>query len=163
MYACAAFLLAGTVWGSAVHAQDGDFQPSLPKPFLCMYGHRDIYTDEFKKNLSTFTVIEGFTTDAAFVKELRSQGRVYAHSVPNPEDAPASDLVAAWSAPLENDLNGLLSDGFDAIAIDEFTAAPDGTTRSQAQCEALATQSHAKRRAVEIEPQCFGIVSVAVR
>ncbi len=137
--ASAALFLTATASGCLFHGQDAVSQSSLPEPFLCMYGHRDIYTEEFKKHLSSFTVIEGSTTDATFVKALRARGRIYAYGVPNPLDATASDLVAEWSAPFENDMNGLLPGGFDAIAIDEITAAPDGSPSSQAQCAALAT------------------------
>jgi hypothetical protein len=125
-------LLASTV-PSPAHAQ-------TPKPFICMYGHSDDagVTKAFRKLIPQFNVIEGTSSNAAFIKELRTKGCIYAAHVTNPVSATEDELVAEWRAPFENDLGGQLPGGYDAIAIDELRANPDGGTQSQRVCGALA-------------------------
>ena len=91
----------------------------VPDPAIVMYGHYDGsgVTDEFRDFIPPFTIIEGTSRDAAFISELRSQGRVYAAHVTNPVDASASDLVTLWRAPFDDTL---VPGGYDAIAIDEL-------------------------------------------
>lgn len=110
-----------------------------PDPFICMYGHSDDagVTDAFRKIIPPFNVIEGTSTDAAFIKELRTRGAVYAAHVTNPETAAAQELLAVWRAPFENNLGGRLPGGYDAIAIDELRANPHGSVQSQRVCDAL--------------------------
>ena len=111
-----------------------------PKPFICMYGHSDDagVTAAFRKLIPRFTVIEGTSTDAAFIKELRAIGCIYAAHVTNPENATDEELVALWRKPFDNDLSGRLPEGYDAIAIDELRANPDGSVQSRRVCRALA-------------------------
>ena len=111
-----------------------------PKPFICMYGHSDDagVTDAFRKLIPRINVIEGTSTNAAFIKELRSKGCIYAAHVTNPVSETEDELVARWRAPFENNLGGQLPGGYDAIAIDELRADPDGSVQSQRVCGALA-------------------------
>ncbi len=46
--------------------------PSVPASFICMYGHSDDLsaTDQFRKIIPPFTVIEGTSADADFIQEL---------------------------------------------------------------------------------------------
>ena len=107
--------------------------PTVPQPFLCMYGHSDNagVTDAFRKFIPPFNVIEGTSSDAGFIKELRASGRLYAAHVNNSASATSNDLLTAWRAPFDNTLGGQLPGGFDAIAIDELlSASTDGTTQS---------------------------------
>ena len=92
---------------------------SLPDPAIVMYGHHDGagVTDAFRKLIPPFTIIEGTSTDAGFITELRNQGRIYAAHVNNPVGATAAELVALWRGPFDNTN---VPGGFDAIAIDEL-------------------------------------------
>ncbi len=105
-----------------------------------MYGHSDDagVTKAFRKLIPQFNVIEGTSSNAAFIKELRTKGCIYAAHVTNPVSATEDELVAEWRAPFEKDLGGQLPGGYDAIAIDELRANPDGSTQSQRVCGALA-------------------------
>lgn len=112
----------------------------VPNPFICMYGHSDGpgVTDAFREFIPPFSVIEGTSADAAFILELRNQGRVYAAHVNNPGGENAAQLLARWRAPFDNTLGGQLPGGYDAIAIDELHAADtDGTPHSDAVVSAL--------------------------
>ena len=98
-----------------------------------MYGHHDGpgVSDHFRQFIPPFTVIEGTSTDATFISELRAQARVYAAHVNNLQTSTTAELVAAWRAPFDNTLGGQLPGGYDAIAIDELHAtATDGTAES---------------------------------
>jgi len=125
--------LAGALQFDGAYAQ-------APAPFICMYGHSDDagVTDAFRRIIPPFTVIEGTSADAAFVKELRDAGRIYAAHVTNPTSATTDALVAEWRAPFDNDLAGSLPGGYDAIAIDELRANPNGSKQSNRVCAALA-------------------------
>jgi len=105
-----------------------------------MYGHSDDVgvTQAFRKLMPPFNVIEGTSTNAGFIRELRRQGAIYAAHVNNPVQATTGELVARWRAPFENELNGQLPGGYDAIAIDELRADLDGSPQSQRVCAALA-------------------------
>jgi hypothetical protein len=90
--------------------------------------------------VGTFTIVEGMTRDAAFVKRLRSTGQVFAHHVSNPpfeRTRTTDELVAAWTAPFENTLGGGLAGGFDAIMIDEFRPEPDRSPAADRCIDAL--------------------------
>ena len=118
------------------------YEMALPvsNPFICMYGHHDGagVTDAFREFIPPFNVIEGTGTDAAFILELRAQGRVYAKHVNNPADENAAQLLARWRAPYDDTLGGQLPGGYDAIAIDELHGAhTDGTAHSDAVVSAL--------------------------
>ena len=116
-----------------------------PRPFICMYGHSDNrgVSAAFAKLVPRVTVIEGTSADARFIRQLRDQGCIYAAHVNNPLGATTEELVAHWRAPFDNDLNGRLPGGYDAIAIDELRADPDDSQQSQRVCRALATlRSH---------------------
>jgi len=108
-------------------------------PFICMYGHSDDVgvTDAFRRIIPPFNVIEGTSRDAVFIKELRARDAVYAAHVTNPESATAEELLAVWRAPFEDNLGGGLPGGYDAIAIDELRANPDGSVQSERVCAAL--------------------------
>ena len=120
-------------------------KPALPSPALFMYGYGDAQTENpqtaalWRKLFGTFNIIEGTTTNADFVKRLRADGKVFAHHVVNTfeETATVDDIVAAWSAPFRNDLDGELPGGFDAIAVDELHSNPDGTPESKRVVAAL--------------------------
>ena len=111
-----------------------------PDPFILMYGHYDGagVTDTFEEMIPPFTVIEGTSTNANFINELRSQDRVYAKHVINPIGVSVTDLVNTWRAPFEDTLGGQLPDGYDAIAIDELHGATtNGTAHSNTVVAAL--------------------------
>ena len=115
-------------------------QPTVPDPFICMYGHSDDpgATGAFWDIIPPFNVIEGTSTDADFITELRNQGRVYAAHVNNPVAETAAQLYDRWSAPFNNTLGGQLSGGYDAIAIDELHGGyTNGTAHSNAVVSAL--------------------------
>jgi len=106
-----------------------------PDPFIFMYGHHDGagVTDAFREIMPPFSAIEGTSTDAGFIKELRDQGKVYAAHVINPSGENAAQLYNRWSAPFNNTLGGQLPGGYDAIAIDELHGADtNGTAHSNA-------------------------------
>ena len=113
---------------------------AAPERFFVMYGHYDGagVTDAIRDIIPPFTVIEGTSTDAAFIGELRAQGKVYAAHVTNPQSESAAQLVARWRAPFDNTLGGALPGGYDAIAIDELHGADtNGTAHSNAVASAL--------------------------
>ena len=113
-----------------------------PSQYTVMYGHSDDpgVTAAFRQYVvPTFNVIEGTSSDANFIDELRGQGKVYAAHVLNPAGETAAQLVARWRAPFDNTLGGQLSGGYDAIAIDELVgASTNGTANSNAVVSALA-------------------------
>ncbi len=113
-----------------------------PTQYTVMYGHSDDpgVTDAFRQHVvPTFNVIEGRSTDASFINELRGQGKVYAAHVVNSTGETAAQLLARWRAPFDNTLGGQLSGGYDAIAIDELTgSATNGTANSNAVVSALS-------------------------
>ena len=126
-------LLMCAMLAAVSHAQ-------TPKPFICMYGHSDDagVTEAFRKLIPRLNVIEGTSSNVAFIKELRAKDCIYAAHVTNPVAATEDELVALWKAPFENDLGGQLPGGYDAIAIDELRANHDGSLQSQRVCRALA-------------------------
>ena len=110
----------------------------VPDPFIMMYGHSDdAGADEgIRDIIPPFTVIEGTSTDAGFINELRSQGKIYAAHVNNPAGETAAQLLARWRAPFDS---GVVAGGYDAIAIDELHAAhTNGTAHSNAVVSALS-------------------------
>ena len=112
----------------------------MPKPFICLYGHSDDpgATRAIKEIIPPFTVIEGTSRNADFIRELRDQGKVYAAHVNNPAAETAAQLYDRWRAPFEDTLGGRLPGGYDAIAIDELHAAHrNGTAHSDAVVDAL--------------------------
>ncbi len=126
----------------------------VPHPFLCMYGHGSAphladqtglaaqpedpdLNSQFRKIIPPFNVIEGISTDAAFIQELRAGGRIYACHVINGENATQEQLLAEWRAPFDNELGGLLPGGYDAIAIDELRGDENGSVQSDRVCAAL--------------------------
>ena len=123
-----------------VLAPDARGQHQVPKPFICMYGHSDDegVTEAFRKLIPRINVIEGTSSNASFIQELRGQDCIYAAHVTNPVSATAEELVALWRAPFENELGGQLPGGYDAIAIDELRANPDGSEQAERVCRALA-------------------------
>jgi len=129
LVAVMSFLLSGRIVEAAV-----------PDPFIFMYGHHDGagVTDNFRTFMPPFTVIEGTSTNADFIKELQVSGKVYAAHVTNPTSATTAQLVAEWRAPFDNYLGGQLPGGYDAIAIDELRNNANGTAQSNRVCQALA-------------------------
>ena len=114
---------------------------SVPEPFIFMYGHHDGtgVTDHFRTFMPPFTAIEGTSANAAFIKELRAQGKVYAAHVTNPTGESAAQLLARWRAPFNNTLGGQLPGGYDAIAIDELHGGyTNGSAHSNAVVSALS-------------------------
>src|SRR5579875_2133517 len=124
----------------------------VPHPILFMYGHEKLtgksqfwpstaqYKTEWDKVIAAFNVIDGSTRDANLVTSLRAQGKIFARHVSNTKDAKhatPADFVAEWSKPFDDTLGGQLPGGFDAICIDEFHSAADGTPESRLQVESL--------------------------
>ena len=105
-----------------------------PDPFIFMYGHHDGagVSDAFREIMPPLSVVEGTSTDADFIKELRDSGRVYAAHVINPVGESAAQLLARWRAPFENNLGGQLPGGYDAIAIDELHGSDSNSTAHSA-------------------------------
>jgi Carbohydrate binding domain len=129
-----------TVYSTAMSAtteDTPDFIPTVPTPFLFMSGYADGFKKDFEKMLPYYTAIGGITTDADLVKDLRARGKVFLHQVSNNTALSVEELVAQWSAPFENDLNGELPGGFDAISIDELHSNPNGSIESDKVCAAL--------------------------
>lgn len=125
----------------------GAARPRLSAPYLLMYGYsdpdavhysgfwlqREQWERAWQSVLARFTIITGRTTDAALVKRLREQGKVFAYHVSNTLDAQhqtADDLVREWSRPFDDTLDGELPGGFDAISIDELHSYADGSKES---------------------------------
>jgi autotransporter-associated beta strand protein len=133
--------LLGLWFGLLISLHTACGQTSLPDQHLVMYGHSDNAgaTDAFREDVvPAFTVIEGTSSNASFIKELRDQGKVYAAHVNNIAGESASQLLARWRAPFQNTLGGQLPGGYDAIAIDELLAAStNGTANSNAVVSAL--------------------------
>lgn len=113
-----------------------------PTLYTVMYGHSDDpgVTDAFRQHVvPTFNIIEGRSSDASFIKELRGQGKIYAAHVINPTGETAAQLLARWRAPFDNTLGGQLPGGYDAIAIDELRgSSTNGTANSNAVVSALS-------------------------
>lgn len=120
------------------HSTQAD-PPTVPQPFVCMYGHHDGagVDEEFRKIIPPFSVVEGTSSDADFIKELQAQGVIYAAHVNNPNSATTAELVAHWRGPFDNNLGGELTNGFDAIAIDELRNNTNGSIQSDRVCQAL--------------------------
>ncbi|MCK4850160.1 MAG: hypothetical protein KAT11_02355 [Phycisphaerae bacterium] len=128
----------GIVCGLAVNAFAAG---PVPDPFIMMYGHSDDAgaTATMQPIIPPFSVIEGTSTNATFINELRSAGKVYAynryrHPLSN-ADPTATELYNYWREPFES---SVVTGGYDAIAIDELRAADtDGTSRSNTAVSAL--------------------------
>jgi len=134
-----AIVLVGLAAAAECSLGEAAAQPTVPEPFILMYGHSDDdgVDEEFRKLLPRFTVVEGTSRDAAFIKEIRNLGVVYAAHVVNPVTATEEQLVEIWSAPFNDTLGGELPDGYEAIAIDELRDNPNGTEQSGRVCGAL--------------------------
>jgi len=146
-----AFVVAAVLsWGPTMAAER---RLPVPERVLFMYGYADAVTgkpvhwgsrERYKAAwadvLRTFTVVDGITRDAALVRSMRTEGRIFAYHVMNTIDEKhrtAEDLVAEWSVPFENTLEGRLPGGFDAISIDEFHSYPDGNPLGELSLKAL--------------------------
>ncbi len=117
---------------------------SIPRPAIFMWGYSDSSRTSEKKlwdlTLQTVNIIEGLTSNAKLVRELRAEGKVFAWHVVNRIKAGDSveSIVEKWSEPFRNTLKGELPGGFDAISIDELHPWPDGDARSELVIKALA-------------------------
>jgi hypothetical protein len=135
-----AWLLGPCIWLADSHGV-ARAQSSTLDQYVVMYGHSDDVgtTDAFREDVvPAFTVIEGTSSNASFIKELRDQGKVYAAHVNNLAGETAQQLLARWQAPFQNTLGGQLPGGYDAIAIDELLgASTNGTANSDAVVSAL--------------------------
>ena len=117
---------------------------SIPRPAIFMWGYSDSSRASEKKlwdlTLQTVNIIEGLTSNAKLVRELRAEGKVFAWHVVNriKEGDSVESIVEKWSEPFRNTLKGELPGGFDAISIDELHPWPDGDARSELVIKALA-------------------------
>ena len=117
---------------------------SIPRPAIFMWGYSDSSRASEKKlwdlTLQTVNIIEGLTSNAEFVRELRAEGKVFAWHVVNriKEGDSVESIVEKWSEPFRDTLKGKLPGGFDAISIDELHPWPDGDARSELVIKALA-------------------------
>ena len=131
-------LLAVVLIATSAWVQD---EPARPEPpYVCMYGFGDTSLPLWADTLSHVNIVTGATESAELVKELRGRGIVFAYHVTNTETEErktAEDFVDHWSAPFDNDLGGALPGGFDAISIDEFHSAPDGSPAATRTATAL--------------------------
>ncbi|MBH07254.1 MAG: hypothetical protein CMJ20_13160 [Phycisphaeraceae bacterium] len=101
----------------------------LPSTIKHMSGHHDGVDSHFTNEvLSHFNVISGTSSNASFLDQLRSQGKVYARHVTNPADSTsAAQLVSLWRAPFDS---SVISGGYDAIIIDEIHPEVNGSARA---------------------------------
>ena len=121
--------------GSDGGAFDGTGAVPLPSPFILMSGYHDPAQAHFQEILPNFTVIAGGSTaDAAFVQQLRADGKIFSHHRHNDLNLTTAQLVARFREPFDS---GLVPGGFDAIHIDEIHPHADGTANSIKQVEAL--------------------------
>jgi hypothetical protein len=122
----------------------GQKKLTVPRPAIFMWGYSDSSRSSHDKlwaeTLRTVNIIEGLTSNAKFVRELREEGKVFAwHVVNKTEEGDSVDsIVEKWSTPYRNTLGGKLPGGFDAISIDELHPWPDGDARSELVIKALA-------------------------
>jgi len=141
-----AFLLLLATGTSCLALSDsggsGSSRP-MPSPAILMYGYSDgsyaSLPTVWDQILSVATIIEGSTTNADFVKQLRAEGKIFTYHVVNTfsDTTTAQEVADTWGAPFENTLNGQLPGGFDAICIDELHASADGTLDSNRVVQAL--------------------------
>jgi len=117
---------------------------AIPRPAIFMWGYSDSSRASGKKlwglTLRTVNIIEGLTSNAELVRELRAEGKVFAWHVVNriKEGDSVESIVEKWSEPFRDTLKGKLPGGFDAISIDELHPWPDGDARSKLAIGALA-------------------------
>jgi hypothetical protein len=112
----------------------------LPARSVVMYGYSDGMRDRWDETLRTCNLVTGHTSDAALVRRLREQGKIFCwhvNNTPGENLQSVEDFVNYWSAPFRDTLQGRLPGGFDAISIDELHASPDGSPESQRVVEAL--------------------------
>ncbi|MCD6350615.1 MAG: hypothetical protein J7M26_00740, partial [Armatimonadetes bacterium] len=107
---------------------------------LVMYGYGDnqraLWGDAFKH----FNIVTGQTRDPELVRNLRRQGVLFAYHVTNTPDegrTTADEFAEYWSRPFRQTFADRLPGGFDAISIDEFHSAPDGSEESERAIRAL--------------------------
>jgi len=116
-----------------------DRRPMPEPPYVFHYGYTDAARPLWTDTLDCVNIITGSTEDAAFAKELRARGVMFAWHVNARAEAGREtprELADYWCDALENDMNGELPQGFDAVAIDEI-GSPDGSPESARICEAL--------------------------
>jgi hypothetical protein len=109
------------------------------RPYMLMYGYSDAMKSLWTESLQYINIITGCTEDFEFVRDLRDRGILFAYHVTPRLDLEchtAEELADCWCRVLENDFNGRLPGGFDAIAVDEI-GSEDGTDEAQRICEAL--------------------------
>ncbi len=114
--------------------------PKLPRPALVMYGYSDSQKALWSDGLRHFNIITGQTRDPEFVEQLRDRDVLFAYHVTNTPDegrTTAREFADYWCRPLEETFADRLPGGFDAISVDEFHSAPDGSEESERTIEAL--------------------------
>ena len=86
---------------------------SIPRPAIFMWGYSDSSRTSEKKlwdlTLRTVNIIEGLTSNAELVRELRAEGKVFAWHVVNriKEGDSVESIVEKWSEPFRDTLKGL--------------------------------------------------------
>lgn len=112
----------------------------LPRPALVMYGYSDGQKALWSDALRHFNIITGQTAEPEFVEALRESKVLFAYHVTNtPTEGrtTAREFADYWCGPLEQTFAERLPGGFDAISIDEFHSAPDGSEESERTTQAL--------------------------
>jgi len=129
-------LFVSAVLCPLVHVNAASSNRPLPSPAIHMYGFSDggyqYQSEIWDQILSVATIIEGTTQNAAFVKQLQSQGKIFAYHVVNTfsDSTTAEEVANTWAIPFQNTLYGKLPDGFDAVCIDELHSYADGSANS---------------------------------
>jgi hypothetical protein len=109
----------------------------IPKEPCVTMGYND---DDYKSSMdtSTWNIVCGTTSDSEYVLNLKAEGKLFAYAVSFNENAnDTNQLVELVSAAFENDLNGALPGGFDAVSLDELNSYADGTYQSDRVVAAL--------------------------
>ena len=126
-------------WVSGDLPGDSQRRPMPEPPYVLMYGFSDASLPRWTDTFDCVNIITGMTEDADLVRDLRVRGVMFAYHViarAEPGRETAEELADYWCDALENDLDGELPGGFDAIAIDEI-GSPDGSGESARICTAL--------------------------
>jgi len=118
--------------------------PTMPQPAIIMQGYRDSLREPFRKIIPPFNVIEGATTDADFVKELRAGGGVFACRRGGDDigwfNSPQTpvEMALCLAEPFEDELDGALPGGFDAISVIEIAGSMGGHADGEEYAEKTA-------------------------
>ena len=111
----------------------------LPPEVLFMSGHHSAADPHFSREvLPHFNMIGGTSNNAAFLNQVRADGKIYSQHVWNDPNATSSQqLLNLWRTPFNDTLGGSFPGGFDAVHIDELHPWPNGSAGSNRVVSAL--------------------------